>query len=349
MPDPASHTQTPIGAPAGRGVTIAGTGLCVPEGRLTNAELEKLMDTDDEWIVQRTGIHERRRIDNAKDERTSTLSAEAVRRALADAGADPASLDMVICGTVSAEMVCPSTACQVIDAIGANGAGAFDVAAACCGFVYALNLAYSQIRTGLADRVAVVGVDTLTETMEYTTRGRGTAILFGDGAGAAVLEATDDPSKGLIAQAMHANGSLADHLFIPRRERDFPEDAPFGTDELPIGSMRMNGREVFRFAVGTFSNLIQETLDKAGVTTDDVDHFVCHQSNLRILHAARDKFGIPDEKLYVNIDRYGNTSAASVPLCLHELRAAGRLKEGQLVMFVAFGGGMTWASSLWRL
>ena len=194
-----------------------------------------------------------------------------------------------------------------------------------------------------------MGVDTLTETMEYTTRGRGTAILFGDGAGAAILEASDDPSKGMIAQGMHADGSLGHHLFIPRRERDFPESIPFGTDELPIGAMRMNGREVFRFAVGTFSKLIRDTLDKAGVSASDVDHFVCHQSNMRILQAARERFGIPEDKLYVNINRYGNTSSASVALCLHELRDAGRVKDGQLVMFVAFGGGMTWASSLWRV
>jgi len=348
MPDP-SPTRTPVGAPASRGVVISGTGLCVPDRLLTNADLETLMDTDDEWITQRTGIRERRRIDPAKGERATTLATDAVNQALAQAGVGADSLDLVICGTVSAEMVCPSTACQVINEIGANGCGAFDVAAACCGFVYSLNLAYTHIRCGLADRVAIVGVDTLTETMEYTTRGRGTAILFGDGAGAAILEASDDANKGLIAQSLHANGSLGHHLFIPRRERDFPEDNPFGTDELPIGAMRMNGREVFRFAVGTFSKLIQDTLDDAGVTAEDVDHFICHQSNLRILQAARDKFGIPEEKLYVNIDRYGNTSAASVPLCLHELREAGRVKEGQLVMFVAFGGGMTWASSLWQL
>lgn len=349
MADSSPPTRTPVGAPAGRGVAISGTGLCVPDAKITNADLESLMDTTDEWIVQRTGIHERRKIDPAKGERATTLATTAVRRALDNAGVEASSVDLLICGTVSSEMVCPSTACQVLNAVGANGAGALDVSAACCGFVYSLNLAYTQIRTGMADRAVVIGVDTLTETMEYTTRGRGTAILFGDGAGAAVLSAVDDPNKGLIAQSLHADGSLGKHLFIPRREEDFPEDLPFGTDELQIGAMRMNGREVFRFAVGTFSNLIQETLDKAGVTAEDIDHFVCHQSNLRILKAARDKFGIPEEKLYVNINRYGNTSAASVPLCLHELRDAGRIKEGQLVMFVAFGGGMTWASSLWQL
>jgi len=346
MPPP---KLTPVAAPAGIGVRIAGSGVAVPERLLTNADLEARMDTNHDWIIKRTGIVERRVIDPAKGECATSLAAGAMNRALLQAGRSAEDLDMLICGTVSSEMVCPSTSCQVINAIGANGAAALDVVAACCGFVYSLNLAYAQVRTGMYQRIGVIGVDTLTETMEYSTRGRGTAILFGDAAGAAVVEPTDDDSKGLIAQSMHADGSMGHHLFIPRRERDFPADAPFGTDELPIGAMRMNGREVFRFAVGAFSDLIQETLDKAGVSAADVDHYVCHQSNLRILEAARQRFGLPEEKVYVNIHRYGNTSAASVPLCLHELREAERLQDGQLVMFVAFGGGMTWASSLWRV
>ena len=344
-----THRHSPVGAPDGIGVRIAGTGHAVPDAKITNAELEKLMDTSDDWIVQRTGIRERRRIDKTKGECASSLGADALNAALRSAGRSADELDLVICATVSAEMVCPSTACQVIDRVGANGAAAIDLGAACCGFVYSLNLAYTQVRTGLYKRVGIIGVDTLTDTMEYTTRGRGTSILFGDGAGAAVIEATDDAGKGLIAQSMHSDGSMGPSLFIPRAERDFPESVPYGSDELPIGAMRMNGREVFRFAVGTFENLIQETLDKAGVTAEEVDHFVCHQSNMRILTAARDRFGLPEEKLYINIDRFGNTSAASVPICLDELRASGRVKEGQLVMFVAFGGGMTWGSSLWQL
>lgn len=346
MPPP---KLTPVVAPAGVGVRIAGAGAAVPERRLTNADLEARMDTSHDWIVKRTGIVERRVIDPAKGECAASLAASAISSALAQAGRDATDLDMLICGTVSSAMVCPSTSCRVINAIGANGAAALDVVAACCGFVYSLNLAYAQVRSGMYQRVGVIGVDTLTETMEYSTRGRGTAILFGDAAGAAVVETTDDDSKGLVAQAMHADGSMAHLLFIPRRERDFPPDTPFGADELPLGAMRMNGREVFRFAVGAFSNLIQETLDKAGLKADDVDHYVCHQSNLRILDAARQRFGLPEEKVYVNIHRYGNTSAASVPLCFHELRETGRLQDGQLVMFVAFGGGMTWASSLWRV
>jgi len=183
----------PIGAPQDRGVKLAGTGLSVPETKLTNAALEKVMDTSDEWILKRTGISERRRINPGDGQSASTLGAAALSAAVADAGLTGDQLDMVICGTVSAEMVCPSTSCQIINAVGANGAAAVDVGAACCGFLYALNLAYAQVRSGQYQRVGVIGVDTLTETMEYTTRGRGTAILFGDGAGAAVLSACDDP------------------------------------------------------------------------------------------------------------------------------------------------------------
>jgi 3-oxoacyl-[acyl-carrier-protein] synthase III len=183
--------------------------------------------------------------------------------------------------------------------------------------------------------------------MEYTTEGRGTAIIFGDAAGAAVLQATDDTSRGIIAQTMHADGSGWKHLYIPRQPRDFPSDVE--PSEQKLGRMHMNGREVFKFAVGTFSDLIAETLEKAGLKAEDVDHYICHQSNARILESARERFGIPSEKMYVNIDRVGNSSAGSVPLCLDELRAAGRVQEGQIVMFVAFGGGLTWAASLWKL
>jgi 3-oxoacyl-[acyl-carrier-protein] synthase-3 len=329
------------------GVRIAGTGLFLPERRLTNADLEAMMDTADEWIVQRTGIHERRRIDPAKGESCTSISAEALRRALVDAKTAPTDLDLVIVATVSSEMPCPSTSCRVAAAVGAGSAGAFDVTAACCGFVYSINLAHELVRGGVYRTVGVVGCDTLTEVMDYSTAGRGTAILFGDAAGAAILKACDDAGKGIIAQVMHADGSGWKELFIPRAPRDYPPGFDASSHKLNV--MYMHGREVFKFAVGTFSGLIRETLDKAGLAPEDIDHYVCHQSNARILESARERFGIPHEKMYVNIDRVGNTSGGSIPVCLHELRAAGRIREGQLVMFVAFGGGLTWASSLWRV
>jgi len=330
-----------------RGVRLAGTGSCLPDKRLTNADLERMMDTSDEWIVQRTGIRERRIIDPAKGEGATWLCATALRRAIANAGIAPTDLDMVIVATVSMEMTCPSTSCRVAEQVGCGKAGAVDLTAACCGFVYGMNFAHDLVKGGSYKTVAVIGCDVLTPLMDYNTEGRGTAIIFGDAAGAAILQATDDPEKGLIAQSMHADGSGWRHLFIPRHDSDFPPG--FEPDNRRYGKMIMNGREVFKFAVTTFQGLIAETLEKAGLTADDVDHFVCHQSNARILESARERFGIPHEKMYVNIDRVGNTSAGSVPLCLDELRTAGRIKDGQLVMLVAFGGGLTWASSLWRV
>lgn len=330
-----------------RGVRILATGSCLPDRRLTNADLEKMMDTSDEWIVQRTGIRERRIIDPAKGEGTIWLCTNALGRAIKNAGVAPSELDMVIVATVSMEMTCPSTSCRVAAKLGCGTAGAVDLTAACCGFVYAMNFAHDLIKGGAYRTIGVIGCDVLTPLMDYTTEGRGTAIIFGDAAGAAVLRATDDASKGIIAQSMHSDGSGWRHLYIPRHDSDFPEGVE--PDHKKFNKMIMNGREVFKFAVSTFQELIAETLQKAGLTAADIDHFVCHQSNARILEAARERFGIPHEKMYVNIDRVGNTSAGSVPVCLDELRAAGRIKEGQLVMLVAFGGGLTWASSLWRV
>lgn len=333
--------------PPRRGVRIAGTGSFLPERRLTNADLEKLMDTSDEWIVQRTGVRERRIIDKSKGESCRTISAAALRAALADAKLKPTDLDLLIVATVSMEMTCPSVSCRVLAELGAGHAGAIDMTAACCGWVFALNTAHDLIRMGSYSTVGVVGCDTLSELMDYSTEGRGCAIIFGDAAGAVVLRATDDPAKGILAQAMHADGNGWQDLYIPRAERDFPPGVE--NHARKMGIMQMNGREVFKFAVGTFGDLIDETLQKAGLTPDQVDHYVCHQSNARILESARERFGLPREKVYVNIDRVGNTSSGSVPVCLDELRKGGRVKDGQVVMFVAFGGGLTWGSSLWQL
>ncbi|MFG0257764.1 MAG: beta-ketoacyl-ACP synthase III [Phycisphaerales bacterium JB043] len=334
-------------APFMGGVRIAGTGLGLPPEVLSNSDLESLMETSDEWIRQRTGVIERRRSDPYKKESATYLAAEALTNALKDASLEPSELDLIIIATVSMEMTCPSTACRVGDLIGAGTTGGYDLTAACCGFVFGMNSAYSLIRSGAYKTIGVVGVDVLSEFIEYNTHGRGTAIIFGDGAGAAVFTATDDATKGVIAQKMYGDGSKWRDLYIPRKERDYPETGH--PQEHKNGLMIMHGKEVFRFAVKTFPQIIQETLDEAGLSSDDISMFICHQSNARILEAARERFGLPEEKLYVNIDRFGNTSAGSVPICLHELRTQGRLQEGELVMFVAFGGGLTWGSSLWRI
>jgi len=336
-----------IPLPARRGVTIAGTGRCLPDRVLSNADLEKFMDTSDEWIVQRTGIRERRRADLAGGETVARLGAEALRQALSAAALTTADLDLIICATMTPEMECPASACLVAAQLGLTRAGAFDLNAACSGFVFGLNVAHDLIRGGSVRTVGLIGADTLTKLMNYSTAGRGTAIIFGDGAGAAILRATDDLSKGILAQSIHANGDGWKDIFVPHAACDFPKGTP--DDPSLHGYVQMNGASVFKFAVGTFPNLIQETLDKAALGPDQVDMYVCHQSNARILSAARDRFGIPEEKLYVNIDRYGNTVGASVPLCLDELTRAGRVRPGMKVMFLAFGGGLTWGSSLWQL
>lgn len=327
------------------GVRLAGTGSHVPEGRLTNADFEKLMDTSDEWIVQRTGIRERRICDPAKGEGVTHLSTEAMRRALEDARLAATDLDLIIVCSVTGEMPCPATACRVAVNLGAGKAGAFDLMAACSGFLYGMNLAHDLIRAGSVRTVGVVGCDVMSSVMDYDNRG--VAILFGDAAGAAIFRACDDVSKGVIASALHADGSKWRDLYIPTTARDFPDESD--REHAHIGALHMNGREVYKFAVGTFGGLIEETLGRAGLAASDVDMYVCHQSNARMLEAARERFGIPPEKLFVNIDRFGNCSAGSVPLCLDQLRRMGKCREGELVMFVAFGGGLTWASSLWRL
>jgi len=333
--------------PAKIGVRIAGTGSYVPPGKLTNADLMTMMDTNDEWIVQRTGIHERRRVDRAKGESTFTIGAEALKLALADARLTPKDLDLIIVATMTSEMCCPATACLIANAIQAGPCGTMDLNAACSGFVYAMNVAHDLIKCGSYRTVAVVGADTLSELMDYSDNGRGTAIIFGDGAGAVVLRATDDVSKGIIAQSMHSDGSGWKEIYVPKCAADFPVNDEFAEHKLNV--VQMHGSTVFKFAVGTFPKLIEETLAKVDLKAEQIDMYLCHQSNLRILHAARDRFGLPPEKLYINIDKYGNTVAATIPLCLDECRKAGTVRDGHKILMVAFGGGLTWGSSLWQL
>lgn len=329
------------------GVRIAGTGSALPKRRLTNADLEKMMETSDEWIVQRTGIRERRILNREEGESTSQLAADSLKAALADAKLTAADLDLIIVATMTAEMSCPASASLVSNLIGAGDCGAFDLTAACSGFVYGLNIAHDLIKGGAHRTIGLIGADALSTLMQYNNHGRSTSIIFGDGAAAAVIKATDDTTKGILAQSMHSDGRGWKEIYVPRCAQDFPPGIEMDPEKL--NHVQMNGASVFKFAVGTFPELIQQTLDEANVSANDVDMYVCHQSNQRILHAARDRFGLPEDKLYVNIDRYGNTVAASVPLCLDELRKSGRIRDGHKVMFVAFGGGLTWSSSLWQL
>ena len=327
------------------GVRIAGTGSAVPSRVLHNTELSKLVETNDEWIVQRTGISERRLVDWSKGESNLSLCTDSLRRALESAGMQASELDLIIVGTITQDMRCPSTACMVAQALGAGHAGAWDLGAACCGFVFSMNAAHDMIRAGSHRAIGVIGCDVVSSIIDY--HNRGVCILFGDAAGAAVLRATDDETKGIIAQVTKADGSGWRDLFMPGWQAHIgPEQDSASTR---TNCLQMNGREVYKFAVSTFQEVIAETLAKAKMTCDEVDMFVCHQSNARILEAARERFGIPKDKLYVNIDRIGNSSAGSVPLCLDELVKAGRVKEGQKVLMVAFGAGVTWGSCLWQL
>lgn len=327
------------------GVRIAGTGSALPSRILSNAELATVVQTSDEWIYQRTGIRQRTLCDWSKGESNTTLCTEALRRALEAAGMEARELDLIICGTITQSQRCPSTACLVGAALNAGHCGAWDLGAACSGFVFGMNAAHDLIRAGTHRAIGVIGCDTVSSLIDYNNRG--VCILFGDAAGAAVVRATDDTSKGILAQATRADGSGWRDLFMPECFGDIrPED---DLHQVRPDCLFMNGREVYRFAVTTFSEIIDETLKKAGVSAEQVDMFVCHQSNARILEAARERFGIPNDKLYVNIDKVGNSSAGSVPLCLDELTRAGRVREGQLVLMVAFGAGLTWGSSLWQM
>lgn len=333
--------RTPVG------VRIVGSGRALPETRLTNQDLEGLMETSDEWIVKRTGIHERRRAQWADGEKTSTLATNALRAALKDADLGVDALDLLLVATMTPDTPTPSVSCVVSRELGCGNIAAIDLNAACSGFVYSLNMADALVRTGMYKNVAVVGADCVTRHIDYSTYGRGAAILFGDGAAAMILHEDEDTSVGMLAQRMHSDGGGSKHLFIPEHCSDFPDPDDF--DERKLDKVQMNGQAVFKFAVSKFQEVIRDTLEDAGLSADDVDHFVCHQANLRILDAARDRFGIPEEKLLVNIGKYGNTVAASIPLVFNELVEAGKIERGQRVMFLAFGAGLTWGSSLWQL
>ena len=325
------------------GVRIAGTGIALPTGRLSNHDLAKLVDTNDPWITQRTGIKNRH---VAQDGQTLLdLAADALRNALDDAKLSPAELDFVLVATITAPMTCPSTATRLVDAVGATPAGGMDLTAACSGFVYGLNVAASLINSGHYRNIAVVGAELLSRSLDFTDRR--TCILFGDAAGAAILSASDNPDQGCLVQTMRSDGDHWDDLYLPTREEHVPENRDHFNGTL--GTMQMNGREVFKFAVQQTEAIIQETLDTAGITAQDLAAILAHQSNARILDLTRKRLDLDDDKLPINIERYGNTSAASVPLLLHEMRRDDRLHEGDLVLFTAIGGGMCWASSLWKL
>jgi 3-oxoacyl-[acyl-carrier-protein] synthase III len=319
--------------------TIVGHGVAVPEGRLTNRDLEARVDTSDAWIVERTGIRERRIA--GPDESTATLAATAAAGAIKSAGLTPTEIDLMIIATASPEQPLPHTGAFVSDRLGLR-CGSFDLAAACAGFVYELIVGASMLTTGCRN-VLIVGAETVSRLMDPTDRS--TSILFGDGAGAAVIVPAEG-EEGLLAWDLGCDGSAAHLLEIPAGGSRLP--ASIETVEARQHYMTMAGQEVFRRAVRAVVDSATVTLERAGVTAADVDWFVPHQANLRIIESAGARLGIPTEKTVVNIERYGNTSSASIPLALFEAVDDGRVKPGDLVLLSGFGAGITWASALMR-
>jgi 3-oxoacyl-[acyl-carrier-protein] synthase-3 len=322
---------------------ITGTGAAVPEKVMTNADLEKILDTSDEWITQRTGIRERRVA--AEGQSTASLAIDAGKAALASAGRTPQDLDLILCATVTPEMLFPSTACFVQAALGVKDIPAFDLGAACSGFVYALATASLFIETGKYRRILVIGAETLSKVADYTDRS--SCILFGDGAGAVVLEPSTHPGRGLLYSVLCAAGSGWDYIYVPAGGSRSP--ASHETVESRDHYVKMRGREVYKFAVDKMQWLLGDCMEKCGLSVSDVDLVIPHQVNSRIIQSAAEKYNFPMDKVYVNIDRYGNTSAASIPLALDEARRAGRIGPGSLLILVAFGAGLTWAGAVLRL
>lgn len=337
-PDPGAASRRPSLA---RGAGILGVGMAVPRRVVTNADLERIVNTSDEWIVSRTGIRERRIVSDG--ECTSLLAAEASRMALEDAGVSADRLDIVLCATCSGDYLWPATACIVQNEIGAGTAQAFDISAACAGFVYGVQLAGALIQSGAAEHVLVIGADTLSRHVDWSDRS--TCVLFGDGAGAVVMGPVH-AGDGLLGSAMGADGSRVHSLYIPAGGTRNPLTCELLTQRRD--KLVMNGPEVFKFAVRIMGEACLSALENAGLTPEDVDLFVPHQANIRIIRAAAQRMALTDERVFTNVDRYGNTSAASVPIALCEAVASGRVNKGSVLVFVGFGAGLTWGANVLR-
>ena len=316
---------------------LVGTGSALPKRMVTNAELAKTVDTSDEWIVERTGI--RSRYIAGEGEATSTLATEAARQALAAAGLVPADIGLIVLATATPDQTFPATATQVQHNLGCNGGVAFDVAAVCSGFLYAMGIADSLLRTGMSKRALVIGAETFSRILDWEDRT--TCVLFGDGAGAIVLEAreVDEDGPGVLATRLHADGAHNGLLYV--------DGGPSSTGT--VGHVRMKGPEVFRHAVVNLAEVLREVLADQRLTSADIDWVVPHQANQRILDATARKLGLAPEKVIVTVDRHANTSAASVPLALDTAVRDGRIKAGDLVVLEAMGGGFTWGASLIRV
>ena len=327
-----------IGTANGTPITITGLGCYVPERVMTNHELAKMVDTSDEWIVERTGIHERRVA--APEEAMSDLALPAAERALRQAGIPPAEIDLIIVATVTADMAFPSTGALVADALGAEDAAAYDLSAGCTGFMYALAQAYGMMGAGLSDRALVIGGDVLSKIVNWSDRS--TCVLFGDGAGAVVLERNS--GRGFLGFELGADGGGGIHLNMPAGGSRQPASAETIAQELHFA--HMNGPEVYKFATRVLVSSAEKLLERCGVSIQDVDVYVPHQANVRIIEHAARKLGISEDRVVVNVDRYGNTSSGSIHLALADAEADGRLRDGALVLMTGMGAGLTWGSAL---
>lgn len=329
--------------PARQRAAIVGFGSAVPSRVMTNADFEKYLDTSDEWITKRTGIKERRIL--SEGETTSDLAVEASQKALKNAGLTPDDLDLIICGTVSPDMPFPASACFVQAKLGVHDVPAFDISAACSGFVYSLATASQFIETGRYRNILVIGADSLSRVTDY--QDRGSCILFGDGAGAVILQATDEADRGVLYTVMHTEGSGWDYIHVPAGGTLTPTSEE--TVRQKQHYVKMRGRDVYKFAVEKMQWLLGNCMEQCNLSVDDVDLVVPHQVNVRIIESATQKHNFPMEKVYLNIQRYGNTSAGSIPIALAEAVEEGQAGPGSTILLVAFGAGLTWGGAVVRL
>lgn len=318
---------------------IVASGSYIPEKVITNHDLEKIVNTSDEWVIERTGIRERRIADGKQA--TSDLAYEASRAALKSAGLKARDIDLIIVATVTGDMPFPATACILQDKLSAKNAAAFDINAACSGFVYSLSVADVFIRSGAYKRVLVAGAETLSKSTDWEDRA--TCVLFGDGAGVVILEATKE-DRGIISTKIHSDGSMWDLLYMPGGGSRCP--ASIETVKKRLHYIKMRGNETFKVAVRTLESLVIEALEENKLKPSQLSLLIPHQANIRIIQATAQRLNIPMERVVVNLDRYGNTSAASIPIALDEAVKAGRVRDGDYILLEAFGGGLTWASAL---
>ena len=318
---------------------VLGTGAYAPDKILTNRDLEKIVETSNEWIVERTGIEKRRIADNGTA--SSDLAVKAAKRALRAAKVPVSDIDLILVATVTPDMLFPATACVVQHKLGANRAAAFDISAACSGFIFALSTADSFIRSGIYKKVLVIGAETLSKITDWTDRN--TCVLFGDGAGAVVLGPSDD-GHGILSTHLHTDGSMGEVLSIPGGGSRIP--ASVWSVESRMHYIKMKGNETYKIAVRALEEVVMEALNHNGLAPEDIDVLVPHQANLRIIQATAKRLGLPMEKVAVTIQKYGNTSAASIPMAINDAVETGLIKPGSNVLLEAFGGGLSWASAL---